>query len=87
MVKSITAVQSQAGTGLITFNVNVDANGCDEDFSVAIDGTKATNHVKHSAADTPGASIQTTKGGVGNRNISIQAETSNVSSTAKLINL
>jgi len=63
MVQSIVAVQSQAGSGLITFDVNVDANGCDENFSATIDGTKFSNHVKHGAADNPGASIQTSKGG------------------------
>lgn len=86
MVQSIVAVQSP-GNGLITFDVNVDANGCDEDFSVTIDGKPFTTHVKHSAAADPGASIQTDKGGVGERNISVHAETSNVSSTPRLITL
>lgn len=87
MVQSIVAVKSKAGTGLITFDVNVDDKGCDEDFSVSIDGTKFTKHIKHTAADDPDGSIQTTKGGAGARNISVHAETSNKSSTDKLITL
>jgi hypothetical protein len=87
MVKSIVAVQSKAGSGLITFDVNVDADGCDEDFSVTIDGAKYCNHVKHSSTDGPEASIQTDKGGVGRRTIIVYAEASHSSSTEKVITL
>jgi hypothetical protein len=87
MVQSIVTAQSVAGSGLITFNINVDAGGCDEDFSVTIDNETFTNHVKHNSNDDPAASIQTTKGGAGERNIVIVARTSNKSSIPRLINL
>jgi len=87
MVQSIVAVDSKTGSGLITFFINVDGQGCNEDFSVTIDGQTFTNHISHGAEDNPAGSIQTTKGGVGDRSIVVTAVTSNVSSTARLINL
>jgi hypothetical protein len=85
MVESIVAVGSQAGTGLITFMVNVDKDGCDEVFSVTIDGDKFAKHVKHGPEDHPSDCIQTTKAGVGPRNIRIHAEGSDVWSADRLV--
>jgi hypothetical protein len=76
-IDTIVAVQ-----GGITFTVTTDAGGCDEVFSTMIGGTRypsSGNITCHGAGDHPNQPISTSPE-TGKHNVTVTAETSNVSS-------
>jgi hypothetical protein len=78
MVTNIFNVDSQKGSGKITFDLTADAAGADEQVSTSIGGVKFSTHVKVDAGTHTGQSISHTKSGL--FTLSVRAETSNVSS-------
>jgi hypothetical protein len=85
MTISIVAVDSVAGSGVITFDIVTDAGGCDENFSTFIEGQKFATHATRTGAGSSDESIAHTKAGL--HTITILAESSNVSSLPVALNL
>jgi len=79
MIKRIENVDSKKGSGVITFDVDVDNSGAaDEDVSALIDHTNFVTHVKVPPGDGSGQSLSHTKHGL--LTFHLHAEKGNVSS-------
>jgi hypothetical protein len=85
MITSIGGVNSVTGSGVITFFVNTDANGCDEDCSTSLEGQSFSTHVKLGPNAASQQSINHTKSG--NHVVVVKAGTSNVQSGPVVLNL
>jgi hypothetical protein len=85
MTIRISAVDSVAGSGLITFEIVTNADGCDEDFSTFILGQRFVTHATRTGAGSSPGSIAHTQAGL--HTITIRAESSNVSSRPFDLNL
>ncbi|HEY2914527.1 MAG TPA: hypothetical protein VGK21_14285 [Candidatus Angelobacter sp.] len=85
MITSIFAVNTVTGSGSITFFVNTDGTGCDEECSTSLQGQRFATHVTLGANATSQQSINHNKSG--NHVVIVKAETSNVQSGPLVLNL
>jgi hypothetical protein len=85
MITSIVGVNTVTGSGSITFFVNTDANGCNEDCSTSLEGQRFATHVQLDPNASSQQSISHTKSG--NHVVIVKAETSGVQSGPLVLNL